>query len=120
MIKMVQTALRTLNPPCGSVIARLKMPFVFGFLATAIAILAVLSWFHRNQIDEARSAQITLNRIAVITREINNLTLATLQQQNMTPEADIEMLTARHALPGAVLAAHLLIIPMPYRRCGPR
>ena len=107
MIKMVRSTLRTLNPLCGSLVARSKLPFVFGFLATAIAVLAALSWFHRNQVDEARSAQITLNQIAVLTREINNITLATLQKQNLTLEADTEMRTARHALPGAVLAAHL-------------
>jgi diguanylate cyclase (GGDEF)-like protein/PAS domain S-box-containing protein len=107
MIKMVRATLRTLNPLCGSLVARSKLALVFGFLATAIAILAALSWFHRNQVDEARSAQITLNQIAALTREINNLTLATLQKQNLTPEADTAMRTARHALPKAVLAAHL-------------
>jgi diguanylate cyclase (GGDEF)-like protein/PAS domain S-box-containing protein len=107
MIKMVRTTLRTLNPLCGSLVARSKLPFVFGVLATAIAVLAALSGFHRNQVDEARSAKITLDQIAVLTREINNLTLATLQKQNLTPEADTEMRTARHALPEAVLAAHL-------------
>jgi diguanylate cyclase (GGDEF)-like protein/PAS domain S-box-containing protein len=80
---------------------------VFGFVATAIVVLAALSWFHGNQIDEARSAQITLNQIAVLTREINNLTLTALKNQNLTPEADNEMLAARHALPNVVLAAHL-------------
>ena len=107
MLKMVRTSQRTLNPRLGSLAARPKLPVVFGFLATAIAVLAALSWFHSNQVDEARSAQITLNRIAVLTREINNLTLATLQKQNLTPEADTAMRTARHALPDAVLAAHL-------------
>jgi diguanylate cyclase (GGDEF)-like protein/PAS domain S-box-containing protein len=33
--------------------------------------------------------------------------LTALQKQNLTPEADKEMLEARHALPKAVLAAHL-------------
>ncbi len=83
------------------------MAFVFAFLATAIVVLASLSWFHRDQVEEARSAQITLNQIAVLTREINNLTWATLQKQDLTPEADREMREARHALPEAVLAAHL-------------
>src|SRR5450631_3339365 len=107
MIKMVRATLGTLNPLCGSLVARSKLALVFGFLATAIAILAAFSWFHRNQVDEARSAQITLNQIAVLTRKINNLTLATLQKQNLTPEAETAMRTARHALPKAVLAAHL-------------
>jgi len=83
------------------------LAFVFGFLAMAIAVLAALSWFHRNQVDEARSGQVILNQIAVLTREINNLTLTALQEQNLTPEADTEMREARHALPKAVLAAHL-------------
>jgi len=104
---MVRTTQRTLNPRLGSLGARPKLPFVFAFLATAIAVLVALSWFHRNQVDEARSAQVTLNQIAVLTREINNLTLATLQKQELTPDADTEMRTARHALPEAVLAAHL-------------
>jgi diguanylate cyclase (GGDEF)-like protein/PAS domain S-box-containing protein len=107
MIKMVRTSQRTLNPRLGSLVARPKLPFVFGFLATAIVVLASLSWFHRNQVDEARSAQITLNQIAVLTREINKFTLATLQKQTLTPEADTEMRAARQALPEAVLAAHL-------------
>jgi hypothetical protein len=80
---------------------------VFGFLATAIVVLAALSWFHGNQIAEAHSAEVTLNQIALLTREINNLTLTALKNQNLTPEADKEMLAARHALPNVVLAAHL-------------
>ena len=107
MIKMFGATRRTLIPRSGSLVARPKLPFVFGFLVTAIAVLAALSWFHRNQIDEARSAQVILNQIAVLTREINNLTLTALQEQNLTPEADTEMREARHALPKAVLAAHL-------------
>jgi diguanylate cyclase (GGDEF)-like protein/PAS domain S-box-containing protein len=83
------------------------LAFVFGFLATAIAILAALSWFQRNQVDEARSAQVVLNQIATLTRKINNLTLTALQNQNLTPEAETEMRAARQALPKAVLAAQL-------------
>jgi diguanylate cyclase (GGDEF)-like protein/PAS domain S-box-containing protein len=107
MIKMVWTTQRTLNPRFESLVVRLKLPFAFGFLATAIVVLAALSWFHRNQVDDARSTQRTLNQIAVLTREVNNLTLATLQKQNLTADADTKMRTARHALPEAVLAAHL-------------
>ncbi len=107
MIKTVQPTQRTFNPRLGSLVARPKLVVVFGFLVTAIAVLAALSWYHRNQIDEARSAQVILNQIAVLTRDINNLTLTALQKQNLTPEADKEMLEARHALPKAVLAAHL-------------
>src|SRR5437899_12369135 len=80
---------------------------VFGFLATAITVLVGLSWFQRNQADEARSAQVVLNQIAVLTREINNLTLTALKTQNLNSEAEIEMGAARHVLPKAVLAAHL-------------
>ena len=87
--------------------ARPKLALVFGVLATAIATLAALSWFQRIQIDEARSAQVILNQIAALTREINNLTWTALQGQNLTPEADTEMRAARHALPKAVLAARL-------------
>jgi diguanylate cyclase (GGDEF)-like protein/PAS domain S-box-containing protein len=107
MIKMVQATRRTLNPRRGSLVARPKLAFVFVFLATAIAVLAALSWFQRNLVDEARSAQVVLDQIAVLTREINNLTWTALQEQNLTPEADTEMRTARQALPKAVLAAHL-------------
>ncbi len=86
---------------------RPKLALVFGFLATAIVILAVLSWLQKNEVDEARSSEVILNRIAVLTREINNLTLTVLREQKLTPEADAKMRAARHALPKAVLAAHL-------------
>lgn len=107
MVKMFRATRRTFIPRSGSLVARAKLPFVFGFLVTAIAVLAALSWFHRNQIDEAHSAQVILNQIAVLTRDFNNLTLAALQKQNLSPEAEAEMMKARHALPEAVLAAHL-------------
>ena len=107
MIKMAQATLRTLNPLTRSLVARRKLAIVFGFLATTIAVLAALSWFHRNQVDEARSAQVNLNQIAVLTREINNLTWTALQEQNLTPEADTEMRAARQALRKTELAAHL-------------
>jgi diguanylate cyclase (GGDEF)-like protein/PAS domain S-box-containing protein len=107
MTKMVRATERHLNPRLRSLVARPRLTVVFGFLATAIALLAALSWLHGNQIDEARSAQVTLNQIAVLTREINNLTLTALKNQNLTPEADKEMLAARHALPNVLLAAHL-------------
>jgi len=107
MTKMVRATRRTPNPQCGSLVARPKLAFVFGFLATAIAVLAALSCFQRNQVKEARSGQVVLNQIAVLTREINNLTWTALQEQNLTPEADTEMRAARQALPKVVLAAHL-------------
>jgi diguanylate cyclase (GGDEF)-like protein/PAS domain S-box-containing protein len=107
MIKMIQTTRRTLNSRWGSLVAHPKLTFVFGFLATAIAVLAAVSWFQRNQVDEDRSAQVILNQIATLTREINNLTWTALQEQNLTPQAEYEMWAARQALPTAVLAAHL-------------
>jgi PAS domain S-box-containing protein len=107
MIKMVRATRRILNSRCGSLVARPKLAFVIGFLATAVAVLATLSWFHRNQVDEALSAQVILNQIAVVTREINALTLTALQQQNLTPKAETEMRAARQALPKAALAARL-------------
>jgi hypothetical protein len=107
MIKMVQSTRRILNLRCGSLVARPKLALVFGALATAITVLAALSWFQKTQIDEARSAQVILNQIGVLTREINNLTWTALQQHNLTPGAEIEMRAARQALPKAVLAAHL-------------
>jgi diguanylate cyclase (GGDEF)-like protein/PAS domain S-box-containing protein len=107
MNKFVQDVRRTLDLRCGNLVTRPKLTFVFSFLATAIVGLVALSWFQRNQVDEARSAQVTLNQIAVVTREINNLTLTALQDQRLTSEAEIKMRTARHSLPNAVLAAHL-------------
>ncbi len=87
--------------------ARPKLALIFGVLATAIAVLAALSWLQRIQIDEVRSAQVILNQIAALTREVNNLTWTALQGQNLTPEADTDMRAARKALPKAVLAARL-------------
>jgi diguanylate cyclase (GGDEF)-like protein/PAS domain S-box-containing protein len=107
MIKMAWATPRILNPRNGSPAARPKLALVFGILAMAIAVLAALSWFQKIQVDEARSAQVILNQIAVLTRRINNLTLTALNQQNLTPAADAEMLASRHALPDAVLAAHV-------------
>src|ERR1700675_1236008 len=108
---MVRPMRRILNLQCGGIVARPKLAVIFGVLATAIAVLAALSWFQRIQVDEARSAQVILNQIAVLTREINNLTWTALQKQNLTPEAEIEMRAARQALPQAVLAAHLHAYP---------
>ena len=87
--------------------ARPNLTVVFSVLAIAIVVLATLSWFQRIQIEESRSAQVVLNQIAMVTREINNLTWTALHEQELTPEADSEMRAARQALPKAVLAAHL-------------
>jgi diguanylate cyclase (GGDEF)-like protein/PAS domain S-box-containing protein len=107
MIEMFQATRRILGPRFRRLAGRSKFAFVFGFLATAIAFLAASSWFQRSQFDEARSAQVNLSQIAVLTREINNLTWTALQEQNLTPEADIEMRGTRQALRKAELAAHL-------------
>jgi diguanylate cyclase (GGDEF)-like protein/PAS domain S-box-containing protein len=107
MIKRIRATLRTFTPRRGSLEAPSLLAVVFAVLATAIVVLAALSWFHRDQADEARSSQVILNQIAVITREINNLTLKALQEQDLPPGSETEMQAARRALPGAVLAAHL-------------
>jgi diguanylate cyclase (GGDEF)-like protein/PAS domain S-box-containing protein len=107
MIKMVRATQRILNSRCGSLVGRPRLAFVFGFLATTIAVLAILSWFQINQVGEARSAQAILKQIVVLTRKINTLTLTALQEQNLTPEAETEMRAAREALSQAVPAAHL-------------
>jgi diguanylate cyclase (GGDEF)-like protein/PAS domain S-box-containing protein len=104
---MVRAARRIFGPRWGSLVGRPKLGFVLGFLVSAIAVLTTLSWFQRNQVGEARSAQAALNQIAVLTREMNNLTLTALQTQNLTPEATAEMRAERQALPKAVLAARL-------------
>jgi len=107
VIKMVRAARRTLTLQSERLAARPRIASVFFFLATAITLLATLSWFQRNQADDARSSQVLLNKITVVTREINNLTLTALQEQHLTPQAESEMRVARHSLPNAVLAAHL-------------
>jgi diguanylate cyclase (GGDEF)-like protein/PAS domain S-box-containing protein len=107
MIKMVWATGRILNSRCGNLVTRPKLASVFGFLATVVAVLAALSWFHRNQVDEALSAPFNLNQIAVVTREINDLTLTALQEQNLTPKAETEMRAARQALRKAALAARI-------------
>jgi diguanylate cyclase (GGDEF)-like protein/PAS domain S-box-containing protein len=107
MVKMIRAAQSSITLRCGSLVARPKLALVFGFLATATVVLAALSRFHSNQVDEGHSAQVTLNTIAVLTREINNLTLTALQEQHLTPEAETEMRVARHSLHNAVLAARL-------------
>jgi diguanylate cyclase (GGDEF)-like protein/PAS domain S-box-containing protein len=107
MINMVRVTGTFLESRCVRLAARPKLAFVFGFLATAIAVLVALSWFQRNQVGEARSAEVILNQIAGLTRKINNLTLTALREQNLAPEAEKEILAARQALPPAILAAHL-------------
>lgn len=107
MVKMIRAVQSTINLRFGSLVARPKLAFVLGFLATVIAVSASLSWFDRNQVDEALSAQSILNQIAVVTREINTLTLTALHQQNLPPQAETEMRVARQALSKAVVAARV-------------
>jgi len=80
---------------------------VFVLLATAIAVLAALSWFHRRQADEAYANQLPLNQISVLTRQINNLKLTALQRQDLTPGVETERGSARATLREAALAAQL-------------
>ena len=107
MIKMARATTRIIKPGRGGVAAHPKMAVVFSLLATAIVISAALSWFQRNQVEEARSAQVLLNQIAVLTREVNHLTWSALQEQNLTPEAATEIRGAREALRKVVLTARL-------------
>jgi len=104
--KLLGATRRIFGSRWGVLIARPNPGLVFGFLATA-TVLVGLSWFERNQVDEARSAQMVLNQIAVLTREINHLTLTALKTQALNSEAETEMGAARHALPKALLAAYL-------------
>jgi diguanylate cyclase (GGDEF)-like protein/PAS domain S-box-containing protein len=107
MTKTNRYAMRPLSPQYGRLGGPPKPAFVLASLAIAIVILVSLTWLQKSQADEARSGQVILNQIAVLTREINNLTLTTLEEQNLTSEADARMKEARHALPKAILTAHL-------------
>jgi diguanylate cyclase (GGDEF)-like protein/PAS domain S-box-containing protein len=105
--QFLSTAQRIINSRCGKLVTGSKLTLVFGALAAAITVLVALSWLHGNQVDEAHSAQVILNQIAVRTREINNLTWNALREHNLPPEADAQMRVARRGLPNAVLAAHI-------------
>lgn len=98
---------RILNSRLGALVARSGLTCVFGLLATAIAVLATLSWFHRRQADEAYANQLPLNQISVLTRQINSLKLTALQRQDLTPEVETERRSARATLREATLAAQL-------------
>ncbi len=91
----------------GILVARSKLARVFGLLATAISVLATLSWFHGRQADEAYANQVTLNQISVLTRQINSLKLTALQRQDLTPAAQNERQSARVRLHEAALSAQL-------------
>jgi diguanylate cyclase (GGDEF)-like protein/PAS domain S-box-containing protein len=107
MITIVQHSRRRLLVLGHQIAAGPKLAFVFIFLALTIAGLITVYDRHRNQVDEARSGQLILNEIAVHTRSINNITWTALQQQELTPEADNKIRTARKELTAAVLAAHI-------------
>jgi diguanylate cyclase (GGDEF)-like protein/PAS domain S-box-containing protein len=96
-----------LNSRLGALVARSGLTHVFGLLATAIAILTILSWFHRRQADEAYANQLPLNQISVLTRQINSLKLTALQRQDVTPGVETERRSARTTLREATLAAQL-------------
>ena len=105
MTKTVQATGRTLIARCRNWAARPNLASVLGVLAAATIVSVGLSSFHRNQEDQARSAQVLLNQIAIHTTDINNLTWTALQQQTLSPDADAEMRTARKELAKAVLSA---------------
>lgn len=107
MSDIVRDTTKSLPRRLASFLARGRPTFASGFLAGAFIVLAVLSWYHRNQFDDARAGQAALTQVANLTREINYLTLVALQKGHLSPEADAAMLEARHALPAALLAAHL-------------
>jgi len=105
--RMTLATKRILNSRLGALVARSGLTHVFGLLATAIAILAILSWFHRRQADEAYANQLPLNQISVLTRQINSLKLTALQRQDVTPGVETERRSARATLREATLAAQL-------------
>lgn len=96
-----------MKPRSGPFAARPRLWPLFGFVAATITLLGILSWLQRNQVDEAYSNQLTLNQISSLTRQINNLTLAVLQKQDMTLDQESEMRLAKQKLQQAVLAAHI-------------
>ena len=105
--RMALATKRILNSRLGALVARSGLTRVFVLLATAIAVLAALSWFHRRQADEAYANQLPLNQISVLTRQINNLKLTALQRQDLTPGVETERGSARATLREAALAAQL-------------
>jgi len=107
LVNLAVATKRILNSRLGGLVARSGLTRVFCLLATAIAVLATLSWCHRRQADEAYANQLTLNQISVLTREINSLKLTALQRQDLTPAAEDERRSARRTLREAALAAQL-------------
>jgi len=107
MTTILRAAERTLQSLFERLLARQKLAFVAGVLGAGIAILASLSWFHRHQVEEARSGEAILKHIAVLSRQINSLTFTSLQERTLSPEATREIRSARQELPKVVLAAHI-------------
>ena len=95
------------NSQLGRLVGRSTAPPFFGLLATAIFVLATLSWFQRSEADEAQSNQVALNQIAVLTRKLNNLKLTALKEQDLTDATATERRAARRALRDAALMGHL-------------
>ena len=106
-IGIVLATQRILNSRLGALVTRSGLTRVLGLLATTIAVLSTLSWFHRCQADDAYANQVVLNQISVLTRQINNLKLTALQKQDLTPTAASERFSARKTLREAALAAQL-------------
>src|SRR5437879_939222 len=105
--RMALATKRILNSRLGALVARSGLTRVFGLLATAVAVLATLSWSHRRQADEAYANQLSLNQMSVLTRQINSLKLTALQRQDLTPGVEAERRSARATLREAALAAQL-------------
>lgn len=105
MIRMARSTKRILSRLLRTPVAPRRL--LQGLVAAAIAILGTLSWFHRNQVDAAYSKQVTLNQISVLTRQLNDLTLTALQEQNLSPDLQNERLVARQQLRQAVSVVHL-------------
>jgi diguanylate cyclase (GGDEF)-like protein/PAS domain S-box-containing protein len=80
---------------------------LFAFVTAAIAVLGTLSWFQRNQVDEAYANQVILNQISSLTRQINSLALTASQKEDIASDLEMEMQAARHKLHKAVLASEL-------------
>jgi diguanylate cyclase (GGDEF)-like protein/PAS domain S-box-containing protein len=106
-MSVVRATGRNLNSLVENLLARPRLAVVLGFLVTGITASASLSWFHRQQAEEARAGEAILRHIGVLTREVNSLAFTALQKRTLTPEAEKEIRAARQELPMAVLAAHL-------------
>src|SRR5262252_313603 len=107
MVELPPITDRILNSRLGTLVARLRLGRLLGILATSIFVLAGLSWYQRNQVDEAYSNQIILNQILILTRQMHSLKLGALQKQSLPPAAESERRSARRALHQMALAFQL-------------